>query len=223
MRGDLVRLTADPVAAWLQLRAISGLHVLGSDTIDREAAQLCGAVDDWKLAIRFDEISGPRPCSLLRNWSSAQRNAHVWFRTSSMQSQASERLCDPGSTSVHFVDLCTIEVGRRVCGCAGFSAARLLEHEHGVVAEMATDMLVLFMFGIGTTAEHLRRLGDALAAVAAHLVGGQLMPRTVSSHVLTGTAREDPSEPLAVTGLAMMTPKLDRCVRVEQASGLMLQ
>ena len=35
---------------------------------------------------------------------------------------------------------------------------------------MATDVLVLFMFGIGTTAEHLSRLGDALATVAKEAV-----------------------------------------------------
>jgi len=54
--------------------------------------------------------------------------------------------------------------------CAGFRAAQQLEHAHGIVAEMATDVLVLFMFGIGTTAEHLSRLGDALTAVAAEAV-----------------------------------------------------
>ena len=35
------------------------------------------------------------------------------------------------------------------------------------MAEMATDVLVLFMFGIGTSSEHLSRLGNALEAVAA--------------------------------------------------------
>ena len=49
---------------------------------------------------------------------------------------------------------------------AGYRAAQVLENGHGIVAEMATDVLVLFMFGIGTTGEHLRRLGDALRAVA---------------------------------------------------------
>ncbi len=39
---------------------------------------------------------------------------------------------------------------------------------------MATDVLVLFMFGIGTTAEHLLRLGDTLTAVAAEAVRQRL-------------------------------------------------
>ena len=50
---------------------------------------------------------------------------------------------------------------------AGFSVAQTLEYEHGIVAEMATDVLVLFMFGIGTSSEHVARLSDALAALAA--------------------------------------------------------
>ena len=53
---------------------------------------------------------------------------------------------------------------------AGFAAAQVLEHQHNIVAEMATDVLVLFMFGIGTSGEHLTGLGDALAAVAASVV-----------------------------------------------------
>ena len=43
-----------------QVRGILGLQMLGHDTIDGEAARLSGAVDDWKLAVRFDGVSGTR-------------------------------------------------------------------------------------------------------------------------------------------------------------------
>ena len=65
-------LTSEFVADWslivpcvqrLQLCGILGLHVLSLDTIDSEAAQLCGAIDDWKLAVRIDGLSGRRPSS----------------------------------------------------------------------------------------------------------------------------------------------------------------
>ena len=39
--------------------------MLDRDTMDSEAARLSGAVDDWKLAVRFNDVSGaPADCGL---------------------------------------------------------------------------------------------------------------------------------------------------------------
>ena len=45
-----------------QIRSIPGVETMKLDTIDAEASELCGAIDDWKLAVRINGLSGtPTP------------------------------------------------------------------------------------------------------------------------------------------------------------------
>lgn len=51
---------------------------------------------------------------------------------------------------------------RNMPGTVGWDALYLLEHRHGVVAELATHKSIVFAVGIGTTMKHARALTDAL-------------------------------------------------------------
>jgi len=54
----------------------------------------------------------------------------------------------------------------RGLGISGYEASRLLEEEHGVVAELSTQQVVVFAFGSGSTEDHAAELVSAMTVLA---------------------------------------------------------
>lgn len=88
-------------------------------------------------------------------------------------------------------------------GVTGFAALSELEEQHGVVAELATEKLVVFALGPGSTVAHAQALAHALAALCS--ADAQKIRLVLSGHDAadpTATvARSRPPAPCAdITG-----------------------
>ncbi len=74
-----------------------------------------------------------------------------------------------GKVGVHDTDILRIVVDTRGTGESGFHVSDMLRERHDVIAELATDTVVVFVVGIGETPANLERLLTALTDVAADI------------------------------------------------------